>query len=88
MFFATGNESLPLSAMLEIFGGGVTLKVYQGKACQRGSAVRSSTLLIDSCIIQLKAQGPSRTCNESSEEEEGLCPELLPSEEGTTKTFS
>ena len=26
--------------------------------------------LIDSCITQLKAQGPSRTCNESSEEEE------------------
>ena len=29
--------------------------------------------LIDSCITQLKAQGPSRTCNESKEEgEEGL----------------
>ena len=27
--------------------------------------------LIDSCITQLKAQGPSRTCNESKEEEEG-----------------
>ena len=26
--------------------------------------------LIDSCINQLKAQGPSRTCNESKEEEE------------------
>jgi len=26
--------------------------------------------LIDSCITQLKAQGPSRTCNESKEEEE------------------
>jgi len=25
--------------------------------------------LIDSCITQLKAQGPSRTCNESKEEE-------------------
>ena len=25
---------------------------------------------IDSCISQLKAQGPSRTCNESKEEEE------------------
>ena len=24
--------------------------------------------LIDSCITQLKAQGPSRTCNESKEE--------------------
>ena len=27
--------------------------------------------LIDSCITQLKAQGPCRTCNESKEEEEG-----------------
>jgi len=26
--------------------------------------------LIDSCITHLKAQGPSRTCNESKEEEE------------------
>jgi len=26
--------------------------------------------LIDSCITQLKAQGPSRTCNESKEEKE------------------
>ena len=25
--------------------------------------------LIDSCITQLQAQGPSRTCNESNEEE-------------------
>ena len=25
--------------------------------------------LINSCITQLKAQGPSRTCNESKEEE-------------------
>ena len=25
---------------------------------------------MDSCITQLKAQGPSRTCNESKEEEE------------------
>jgi len=29
-----------------------------------------SLRLIDSCITQLKAQGPSRTCNESKEEEE------------------
>ena len=26
--------------------------------------------IIDSCITQLKAQGPSRTCNQSQEEEE------------------
>ena len=30
----------------------------------------SGLRLIDSCITQLKAQGPSRTCNESKEEEE------------------
>jgi len=34
--------------------------------CEAGSYLR----LIDSCITQLKAQGPSRTCNESNEEEE------------------
>jgi len=28
--------------------------------------------LIDFCITQLKAQGPSRTCDESKEEEEDL----------------
>ena len=28
--------------------------------------------IIDSCITQLEAQGPSRTCNESKEEEEGV----------------
>ena len=38
---------------------------------EAGSYVR----LIDSCITQLKAQGPSRTYNESKEEEEkkGVC---------------
>jgi hypothetical protein len=30
--------------------------------------------LIDFCITQLKAQGPSRICNESKEEEEDLVP--------------
>jgi len=30
--------------------------------------------LIDSCITQLKAQGPSRTCDESKEEEGGARP--------------
>jgi len=29
---------------------------------------------IDGCITQLKAQGPSRTCNESKEEGENLQP--------------
>ena len=34
---------------------------------ERGTPV--ARRLIDSCITQLKAQGPSRTCNESQEEE-------------------
>ena len=37
-----------------------------------GSGVEGYLRLIDSCITQLKAQGPSRTCNESKEEEEGF----------------
>ena len=36
-----------------------------------GSEAGSYLRLIDSCITQLKAQGPSRTCNESKEEEGG-----------------
>ena len=35
--------------------------------------------LIDSCITQLTAQGPSRTCNESKEEEEELMRHCLSS---------
>ena len=34
--------------------------------------------LIDSCITQLKAQGPSRTCNESKEEEEEVWKSRVP----------
>ena len=34
-----------------------------------GSEAGSYLRLIDLCITQLKAQGPSRTCNESKEEE-------------------
>ena len=35
-----------------------------------GSEAGSNLRLIDSCITQLKDQGPSRTCDESKEEEE------------------
>ena len=35
-----------------------------------GSEAGSYLRLIDSCIAQLQAQGPCRTCNESKEEEE------------------
>ena len=37
-----------------------------------GSEAGSYLRLIDSCITQLKAQGPARTCNESKVEEEGV----------------
>ena len=30
-------------------------------------------VLIDSCITQLKSQGPSRTCDESKEKDEEEC---------------
>ena len=38
-----------------------------------GTEAGSYLRLIDSCITQLKAQGPSRTCNERKEEEEEEC---------------
>ena len=34
----------------------------------------SYSRLIDSCITQLKAQAPPRTCNQSKGEKEGFCP--------------
>ena len=37
-----------------------------------GSEAGSCLRLIDSCITQLKAQEPPRTCNENNEEEEGV----------------
>ena len=37
-----------------------------------------SLRLVDSCSTQLKAQGPSRTCNESTEEEEEVLPKVGP----------
>ena len=45
-----------------------------------GAKAGSYLRLIDSCITQLKAQGPSRTCNESKEEEEGNCLYRVPGE--------
>ena len=42
-----------------------------------GSEAGSYLRLIASCITQLKAQRPSRTCNESKEEEEVFPPGVL-----------
>ena len=41
-----------------------------------GAEAGSCLRRIDSCIAQLKAQGPSRTCNESKEEEEDTACQL------------
>jgi len=52
---------------------GLGLRAARGapRATTRGILEAGSYLrLIHSCITQLKAQGPSRTCNESKEEEE------------------
>ena len=45
--------------------------VYENR-CVVVTEAGSYLRLIDCCITQLKAQGPSRTCNESKEEEEGV----------------
>jgi len=44
-----------------------------------GTEAGSYLRLIVSCITQLKAQGPSRTCNESNEEEESQLTHRVPS---------
>jgi len=53
--------------------GGLVFKV-EGSGCIpvmcSSSEAGSYLTLIDSCITQLQAQGPSRTCNQSIEEEE------------------
>jgi len=48
-------------------GGGQTIKIRD----LEGGSQRRLSASIDSCITQLKAQGPARTCNESKEEEGG-----------------
>jgi len=50
-------------------GEGVLENNYFTETCS-GSEAGSYLRLIDSCITQLKAQGPSRNCHESKEEEE------------------
>ena len=48
--------------------GGFTTRRSMGPEIETGSYLR----LKDSCITQLKAQGPSSTCNESKEQEEEI----------------
>ena len=59
-----------------------TKNEYRAMQCTRqpslcsGSEAGSYLRLIDSCINQLQAQGPSRTCNESKGEEETTPPRI------------
>ena len=58
--------------MIEVEGSGLTTR-----RASRGVAVSEAGLylrLIESCITQLKAQGPSKTCNESKAEKQHSCP--------------
>ena len=62
---------------------------YFAEICS-GFEVGSYLRLIDSCVTQLRAQGPSRTCNESKEEEEEYpVPQRqnLPSQVGREREF-
>jgi len=65
--FAPGDEGLQ-----EVRGTPFCRQVagsrQRSEVCS-GSEAGSYLRLIDSCITQLKAQGSSRTCNESKEEE-------------------
>ena len=77
LLFKAHRLCVSLNSRLEI-----NKKKGQGEGVGRGGGDRGGGLgegdtsagsysrLIDSCITQLKAQGPSRTCNESKEEEE------------------
>ena len=62
-----------LGAELDLRDGGPSAADHALKerllACLEQHLPVSDLRLIDSCITQLKAQGPSRTCNESKEEE-------------------
>ena len=51
-------------------GAGADPDDQRGSQARRGplGAFRKPDLILDSCITQLKAQGSSRTCNESKEE--------------------
>jgi len=51
-------------------GGRAVCQRWGGRAISIKGRLRVCPRTCISCIIQLKAQGPSRTCNESQEEEE------------------
>ena len=58
----------------------ILLSSAAGSEMCSGSEAGSYLRLIDSCITHLKAQGTSRTCNESKEEERDLRAFMLAAE--------
>ena len=70
----TSRLSIKNSLSLGVAPGSVRvlqINVLKYEMCS-GSETVAYLRLIDSCITQLKAQGPSRTCNESKEEEKTM----------------
>ena len=70
---ALGGRDVSYDRGTPVFTGGGTwqmmgLEKSMKEMCS-GSEAGSYLRLIDSCITQLKAQEPSRTCNERKEEE-------------------
>ena len=61
-------EILELRAVLNWYSSQFKNNRFTEICC--GAKAGSDLRLIDSCITQLEAQGPSRTCDESKEEEE------------------
>jgi len=62
------------------FRGGFVIKAHRwlyhstlGSRVIKKKMQGGTSGLIDFCITQRKAQGPSRTCNESKEEEDEVC---------------
>jgi len=62
--FPGGGSPLPRARALPAF----KINRFTEMCC--GAKAGSYLRLTDSCSTQLKAQGPSRTCNESEEEED------------------
>ena len=54
-----------------VYGVGLRFECSVFRGWGFGSEAGSYLRFIDSCITQLRAQGPARTCNKSKEEEEG-----------------
>ena len=66
--FALGAVGSPTA--FGVWGAGLRNDGPRPAVDGAGSEAGSYLRRIDSCITQLKAQGPSRTCNESKEERE------------------